>query len=168
VENIDGNLANLHDIVMPPPVPWWPPAPGWYVLAVVVGALVIAIVWRARRRWLARRYRTQALTELRAIHLDSLEPADAAASMMTVLKRTALAAYPRQQVAGLSGVDWWSFLDQSVGGNEFSESLGPMTNVLVYSDAPNDETSVAVIEQLAVASERWVRNHPSFEPHGQD
>jgi hypothetical protein len=168
VEGSDGNLANLHDIVMPPPVPWWPPAPVWYVLAVVVVALVFAIVWRARRRWLARRYRTQALTELRAIHLDSLEPADAAASMMTVLKRTALAAYPRQEVAGLSGMDWWSFLDQRVGGKEFSESLGPMTNVLVYSDAPNDETSVAVIEQLAVASERWVRNHPSFDTRGQD
>ncbi len=168
METVDGNLANLHDIVMPPPVPWWPPAPGWYVLAVVVVVVVITIVWRARSRWLARRYRTQALTELRAIQLESLEPADAAASMMTVLKRTALAAYPRQQVAGLSGMDWWSFLDQGIGGKEFSESLGPMTNVLVYSDARDDEASVAVIEQLAVASERWVRNHPTFEPRGQD
>jgi hypothetical protein len=164
----DGNLANLHDIVLAPSVPWWPPAPGWYVLAFVMAAFVIVLVWRARRRWLARRYRMQALTELRAIRLDSLEPAAAAASMMTLLKRTALAAYPRQQVAALSGGDWWSFLDQGVGGEEFRERLGPVTSALVYSDARSIDATAADMERLAVAAERWIKSHPSIEPRGKD
>ena len=42
------SLDNLFDIVVPPPVSWWPPAPGWYV----VGGLAIALaVWAARRGW---------------------------------------------------------------------------------------------------------------------
>jgi len=167
MQSADGNLANLHDIVSPPPVPWWPPAPGWYVVALIVAALVIVFLWRARRRWLARRYRKQALTELRAIRLESLEPAAAAASMMTLLKRTALAAYPRQEVAGLSGTDWWSFLDRGVGSKEFGDKLGPTASALVYSNALSGDTSAAVIGEFAVATERWIRNHSSIEPRGE-
>lgn len=167
MDSIDGNLANLHDIVLAPPVSWWPPAPGWYVLAFVIAALVIALAWRARRRWLARRYRVQALTELRAIRLDPTDPATAAANMMTLLKRTALAAYPRQQVAGLSGADWWSFLDQGIGGEDFRERLGPVMSGLVYSDTRNADATAADIEQLAAAAERWIRSHSSLEPRGR-
>ena len=28
--NDAGSLQNLNDIVVPEPVAWWPPAPGWY------------------------------------------------------------------------------------------------------------------------------------------
>jgi hypothetical protein len=30
------SLENLYDIVMPPPIPWWPLAPGWYVVGGVL------------------------------------------------------------------------------------------------------------------------------------
>ena len=159
MESVDGNLANLHDIVLPLPVSWWPLAPGWYVLAFVVAVLVLVFVWRARRRWLARRYCRQALIELRAIGHDSLEPAVAAASLMTLLKRTALSAYPRQQVAGLSGEDWWSFLDQCTGGEQFRKQLGPTTSALVYSDSPSTDATAAIVQELSVATEFWIRNH---------
>ena len=159
MESVDGNLANLHDIVPAQPVSWWPLAPGWYVLAFIIAAVVLVFVWRARRRWLARRYRRQALLELRAIAHDSLEPAIAAASLMTLLKRTALTAYPRQQVAGLSGANWWLFLDQCVGGDEFREQLGPVTSALVYGGSGSGNASAAVVQQLAVATEGWISNH---------
>ena len=159
MESDAGNLTNLHDIVLAQPVSWWPLAPGWYVLAFVIAALVLVFVWRTRRRWLARRYRRQALLELRAIAHDSLEPATAAASMMTLLKRTALTAYPRQQVAGLSGADWWSFLDQCTGGEKFRKQLGPATSALVYSDSPSTDATATTVQQLSMATEFWIRNH---------
>ena len=154
-----GNLANLHDIVPLQPVSWWPLAPGWYVLAFIIASLAFVFAWRARRRWLAQRYRRQALDELRAIQHDSLEPAVTAANLMTLLKRTALSAYPRQQVAGLTGEDWWSFLDQCTSGETFREQLGPKTSALVYSDSPSIDASTAIVQQLAVATEYWIRNH---------
>ena len=41
------SLQNLNDIVALGPVPWWPPAPGWYfVIAVVTGLLL----WRLSPR----------------------------------------------------------------------------------------------------------------------
>ena len=39
-------LVNLKDIHLPPPVPFWPPAPGWWILALLlISTLFIGGVW---------------------------------------------------------------------------------------------------------------------------
>jgi hypothetical protein len=40
------NLDRLHDIVVPAPVPWWPPAPGWYVVLTVALIIALYLVYR--------------------------------------------------------------------------------------------------------------------------
>ena len=157
----DGNLANLHDIVLSAPVSWWPLAPGWYVLAFALLGIAVFAGWRARRRWLASRYRAEALTELRTVHVESMDPTAATIQLMTLLKRTALVAYPRQQVASLSGERWWAFLDERGGGTDFSEKLGPMSTSLLYGAAPNDRAGDDRVEQLKLAVERWIKEHPA-------
>ena len=47
------DLSNLKDIVVPPEVPLWPPAPGWWILAVgcvAAGAILVAVVVDRHRR----------------------------------------------------------------------------------------------------------------------
>ena len=44
------SLERLHDIVLPPPVPWWPPAPGWYWVMGLLGALLLLVEWAAYAR----------------------------------------------------------------------------------------------------------------------
>jgi hypothetical protein len=61
------SLENLFDVVVPPPVPWWPPAPGWFVVGGVVLGLVFWTVWRVWRRWRAAAYRRAALAEWRQL-----------------------------------------------------------------------------------------------------
>ncbi len=41
-------LAQLRDIHLPDPISWWPPAPGWWVLAVVVLALLFFMTRKVR------------------------------------------------------------------------------------------------------------------------
>ena len=88
------SLDNLRDIVEPPPIPWWPPAVGWWVLlglVVVMAAVVGLLAWR---KWRAGAYRRAALSELESAH--------GMAAIAETLKRTALAAFPRTDVAALS------------------------------------------------------------------
>ena len=44
-------LAGLRDYHLPEPISWWPPAPGWWLLAsLAVAALAVLLLWRRERR----------------------------------------------------------------------------------------------------------------------
>ena len=57
-------LAQLRDIHLPPPIEWWPPAPGWYVLALIVLGAVVGLLYYAWRIIKARRYRKYLIRQL--------------------------------------------------------------------------------------------------------
>ena len=47
MNNLDpAGLDRLHDIIVPSPVPFWPPAPGWYLLAAFVAFLLVWLIVR--------------------------------------------------------------------------------------------------------------------------
>ncbi|QDS97955.1 DUF4381 domain-containing protein [Adhaeretor mobilis] len=100
------SLQNLRDIAEPAPVPWWPPAVGWWILAVAMAAFAVWIASRAWRRWRSDAYRRAALKELSS--------ATQLTEIAEILKRTALCAFPRTDVASLSGDAWSSWLRQTV------------------------------------------------------
>jgi len=158
MQDTGGNLANLNDIVLPPPVSWWPLAPGWYVLAAALLCITAYTVWRVHRRWLSNRYRAEALSELHALPLKTMDPAAATIQLMTLLKRTALVAYPRQQVASLCGERWWIFLDEH-GGTDFRQTLGPMSASLLYASAPTAAAGDDRVAQIKLAVELWINEH---------
>jgi hypothetical protein len=106
-------LAGLADIAVPEPVSWFPHTWGWWVIAgiVLAAASVLAIRWA--RRYLANRYRREALGKCAALEasLDHEDArAEALAELAVLLKRTALSAWPRPEVAALSGPAWIAFL----------------------------------------------------------
>jgi hypothetical protein len=96
------SLERLHDVALPDPVPWWPPAPGWYLVATALVLLLGLIAWRRWRRWRAVAYRREALRALAA--------ARDAAGIAEVLRRTALAVAPRTEIAALGGTSWPDWL----------------------------------------------------------
>lgn len=120
-------LEQLRDIHMPAAVGWWPPAPGWWLLAfLLVGLIVAAIVWRVlRHRRLA--YKREALAEWQAIHARYLNDKNAEAllaDLSVLLKRTCITRYGRDQAAGLAGEQWLAFLDQTGKCTEFTQGPG--------------------------------------------
>ena len=111
------------------------------------------------RRRRARRYRVEALAELHALRRRSADPREAVAGILVLLKRTALAAYPRVQVASLNGAAWWRFLDLSGGKSRFAEGLGDLAEEVVYAQQGVDETSKSDLKRLYRAAEQWIRRH---------
>jgi len=157
--NDAGNLQNLNDIVMPDAVPWWPLAPGWYVLAAVV-AVVLAVLfirWQQNRR--RNRYRMQALHELSLIRQDG--STEALQALPALLKRTALAAWPRAEVAALSGAAWHHFLDESAAMDGFCSGAGATLDWLAYTMSAESEPAVPDREQVLDAAELWLKQHVS-------
>ena len=164
------SLQNLNDIVLPVTVGWWPLAPGWYFL---IGLLLIALAWlsyRSLQRWNKNRYRREALTELQLLAGDTqnAEKRDSNLRQLPVLlKRTALSAYPRNQVASLSGDDWYGFLNSQVKEPAFTDPTISLLNHLAYSTGNLNAVDSQVITALFEAIKHWLRHHdPVTRPPG--
>lgn len=139
------SLENLRDIAVPPPVSWWPPAPGWWVVLATLGVVGLALGWRAWLAWKKNAYRRQALRELGR----AATPQEIA----EILKRTALAAFPRSNVASLSGDAWCSWLGSSCGTNVPSAVQATLTES-VFGGANN-----ASLEELRAYASKWIEHH---------
>ena len=154
-----GSLSLLNDIVVPEAVSWWPPAPGWYVVAILVSIALVIGAWKGWHTRQTRRYRRQAIAELHALRESQNGPRTAAAQILILLKRTALAAYPREQVAGLSGDRWWAFLDHTSGDTTFVTNLGPRIANLAYGSELQGHADDQLLDSLFKAAERWMVTH---------
>ena len=156
------SLQNLNDIVLPATVGWWPLASGWYFL---IGLSLLALTWlsyRSLQRWINNRYRRAALTELQLLAVDTqnADKRDSSLRQLPVLlKRTALSAYPRNQVASLSGNDWYVFLNAQVKRPAFSDAAINLLDHLAYSTDDLSSVDTQATTALFEAINHWLRHH---------
>jgi hypothetical protein len=151
-----GSLDRLHDIATPPPVPWWPPAPGWFVVAGIALAVLSSVAWVGIARWRRNRYRREALTELDRITRDPRVPSSLT-HIAELMKRVALAAYPRDWVASLTGDAWLAFLDATGGTDAFTRGAGRVLKEAAYrKDAPSDPSEIV---NLSGVVRHWIAHH---------
>jgi len=140
----DASLQNLHDIVVPDAVSWWPLAPGWWALIVLVLALALVLAIRSLRRWRADAYRRAALRELGL--------ADGPDTIAAILRRTALAIAPRETVAALHGPAWTRWLEESSPHPVPAELTRSLSEGL-YGPGPCE------VEPLRRFAADWIRHH---------
>ena len=160
------DLQDLHDIVVPAPVSWLPPAPGWYALGLTA---LLFLLWGAAvlyRRWRRNAYRRKALAEL--AQMESALAADQAAPLLLprlseLLKRTALTAYGRGAAASLSGQSWLDFLDRHCGKALFTGENGRLLLLGAYAPETRLEAvSMAQARNLCTAVRAWLTGHRSI------
>lgn len=162
-------LSDLRDWHLPDPVSWWPPAPGWWLLA----GLTLVGLWLAFRSW--QRWRRQGSSTQAALRqLDELGKTLArdgdrrrfVVGVSQLLRRLALTRYSREQVAGLSGERWLAFLD-ATGGGGFAHGAGRVLAESIYRpDAFQGQGSAQTFdpEPLNKLAAKWIRaRHPPVE-----
>jgi hypothetical protein len=140
-------LEKLHDFYQPAPVPWTPQTIGWYVVFGIVALLLLWFTVREARRWMRNRYRREALRELASTSPEQLS---------ALLKRTALAAWPREQVASLSGEKWLGFLVESSTIHSFQETPGNRIETVAFATTSLSAEEERRLRDLAA---QWIRRH---------
>ena len=145
------DLSHLADIVVPSPMSWWPPAPGWWILAAAALAASALVAWVAVHRYRQNAYRRAALLELARVGTVA-SPANAVA-VSAVLKRAALVAYPRAEVASLTGVAWLTFLDHTGSTRDFTGGSAAALARIAMGGPSGDGAAILA------AARRWVKRH---------
>ena len=140
------SLDRLHDIVQPPPVSWWPLAPGWYVLGAIVACGIAWLLLRQWRKWQANAYRRAALRQLQST--------DTSAAIAELLRRTALSVWPRASVATLTGSRWADWLTET-STDEMTAQVRSEIVSGIYQDS--DETND--ITALREYASNWISHH---------
>ena len=147
----------LRDIVLPTRIGWWPPAPGWWLVLILVLTLVGLAVYvgrRYRRRQRIVKPARQLLMQIErrfARHGDSRQLLQ---ELSTLLRQVALSQSPREQVAGLVGEAWLQWLDQGLEDQPFSTGVGRALADQAYR--PAVEISA---EPLLELCDRWLIIH---------
>lgn len=165
--SVDPGLAaairGLADIALPPPVSMLPQTWAWAVLAALVVLAIAFALWRWYRYREINRYRREALGELRLIEErigTAQTRGDALAALPVLLKRTALAVWPRETIANLSGRGWTGFLDAHSGGPVLPEAAARFFEEAEYR-GPAALASVSEAEAKAhvAAARHWIEAH---------
>ena len=147
-------VLDLRDIHAAPPPAFWPPAPGWWLLAVIVLiALVVLAVWAWRRY---RRHRHEQLILLEVERLNNCNSSENSIGFITdistLLRRVAIRRYSLAAVASLTGADWLRFLDETGGAGDFANGVGQVLETGPYQSDLNEVPA----EELLALARRWI------------
>ena len=160
-------LDQLQPLILPAPVSVWPPAPGWWILLVLIPLLGYGL-WRARVFWpkkTAREAAEQPLDPLRQAALIELaqmpKPYDGAPAgawlqqINGLLKRLCRNDYPYSQSHTLNGRKWLAFLDNRC-------PAAGLTRWMVLVEGaykPECKLDDKAITGLTQSVETWIRKH---------
>ena len=149
-------LSQLRDIHTAAPEPWWPPAPGWWVLALL---LLFFLGWLARRllaRYRVRQRRRQMLGWVDHLNENINPQRDPQAYLSTlnrIFKLVALRAFPDRQCAAMAGQEWVNFLLENMEKSPAAESL------IVFATGPYEPSPSFDPVLLSKLTRAWIKRH---------
>lgn len=161
--NADAIVERLHDIRELDPVGWWPPGPGWWVVA-IAALLLFAILVRYRPRIRLRRPQRRARWQrLAARELHQLrrrahqsDVKQLAGELSELLRRIAMARCGRASCAGLTGAAWLEWLQAHDPAGYDWQRHGQVLAVAPYAP-PGQTGSAVLLQELVDAALAWTR-----------
>lgn len=153
-------LLQLKDIHLPAPVSFWPPAIGWWILALIALSSFIALCYFIFRHHQKNRYRRLAAQELKRLYQDFQTSKNTPVftnKINLLLKQISVICYGKKTVARLTNSDWLTFLDTHGNTQAFTQGVGQVLTSAPYAKP----TQLATInaEELYQCCIEWIRKH---------
>ncbi len=147
----DIDLTPLKDVHLPTEPSLFPPATGWWIVAGVLCILIIGSFLFLY--FLKRSPKRYALRILKSIERNQSDLPTIGVELGILLKRVALVAFPREEVASLSDKEWADFLLQHGNG-----ALSPEQAKFIVSAAylPKQKAVAIETEKLYTAVKDWI------------
>lgn len=142
--NSQSSLLPLDPIMLPSPPSWLPLTWAWWV-SIAAGIMTLLAIW-GFIRWKKKR-----LAPKKAA-LRILKQGSTPSSAIELVRQSALCYFPREEIAQLTGKEWYLFLDEQLSTPLFADNYDKWQHAL-YSKQHNDE-SQALIEHCA----HWIEH----------
>lgn len=150
-------LLQLKDITPPPEPAWWLIPPGYLVVisAIIAIAVLAGLMLRYRKANRLANHLTnwanQDLQRITALYSGNRDARQLGLELSKWLKQVSILAFPQHQAESFTGEPWLKFLDQSIGGNDFSSGHGKVFGGPIYAQQVNLDA-----QQLVALCERWL------------
>lgn len=160
-------LRDIHAILGNP---WWPLAPGWWLLAATALGIGL-ILWGTGGSWRLRvpipfitlgDWRWEAGRELRRLRRPppGTDLKARVADLSELLRRIAMARHGRPACARLSGPEWLDWLASHDPRGFDWRQHGRLLLATPYAPAPPPGTDTAALNRLLDATEVWITVRP--------
>lgn len=144
---------DLKDIHLPAAIHWWPPAPGWWLLA--LACLLMLFALRAMIRRLTRKTALKSAQQLfKQLRQNPGETLETLTTLSALIRRTAISTTGRSEVASLRGQAWLEYLDGNLPDTPFSQGVGRCLADAHYRKIAPDSID---LEALLNLCERWLK-----------
>jgi uncharacterized protein DUF4381 len=148
MQTTDPATLALHDIHLPDSVSWWPLAPGWWILLLLIIITIASVIFLVRYR---RNHQISAvrLAKMELVRIENEFKSNKDKSILIqeiskLIRRVSISLFKRDESASLTGQDWLLFLDQLNGDNSFSNGIGRVLIEAPYQ-AKADYDAIALL-----------------------
>jgi hypothetical protein len=145
------NDLPIHDIHVPEPIGFFPPAIGWWLIFLIVPIVSYLFIAFAQKLKQKKAIKEAKLYLGRLEKDSSIVPIDKIREISMLLRRVAL-SYPRKNVtnvAELTGRAWLDYLDSSFKSAPFKNGVGRCLVDLPYQKSMPHGVDLAALFQLA-------------------
>ncbi|MCW3171161.1 DUF4381 domain-containing protein [Shewanella subflava] len=148
-------LAQMHDIALPETVSSLPIAPGYWMVLLLIVAILSWILKKGLKKYRYHAPRRMALAMLNAMDSNANT---FASEVNSLLKRTAMTYLPRQSLAHLNGQPWFDWLDKRLPTHH-QGMIGP----LLFKRHQQNGLTREDNQQLLTLAVLWLANSSPFE-----
>jgi hypothetical protein len=151
-------LSQLRPLHLPDAISWWPPAPGWWIVAALTLIAVTLLIRFFIKRHRAKAYRRAALIEAEQLFINhASDPLAYCQQINRLLKRICLQAWPRSESASLYGSAWMTFLNSQCKQTIFNQTSCELLAHSTYQTAkPIDAQQITALNDEV---KRWINSH---------